>query len=286
MSRTGRESLRSEGIAVGTLEVNVRHEPRLLQPHFHDFFQVALVCGTGKVMHDFRDFPVKGQTLFFLSPGQVHRIRTVRGLDGVIISFSQSFYDHAAAPPSELLDLPFFFSVEGAPLLPVPASDEFQIGQAIEEIQDEFNTAAPLAARCIRSWLRILFARAYRLYRVGHPVVEPTAGARLVRQFHLSVERHFREEFTLTEYARELGVTANHLNDVVRKESKQSAGAIVRQRRLLDAKRLLSHSDLSVSEIGYRLGFQDPSYFSRFFRKGTGSAPAEFREAIREKYQS
>jgi AraC-like DNA-binding protein len=72
----------------------------------------------------------------------------------------------------------------------------------------------------------------------------------------------------------------------VRKESKQSAGAIVRQRRLLDAKRLLSHSDLSVSEIGYRLGFQDPSYFSRFFRKSTGSAPAEFREAIREKYQS
>ena len=286
MSRTGRESLRSEGIAVGTLEVNVRHEPRLLQPHFHDFFQVALVRGAGKVMHDFRDYPVKGETLFFLSPGQVHMTRTNRALDGVIISFSQSFYDHTAAPPSELLDLPFFFSVEAAPLLPVPARDEFQIGQAVAEIEREFNAAEHLAARCIRSWLRILFARASRLYRVGHPVVEPTAGARLVRQFHLSVERHFREDFTLTEYARELGVTANHLNDVVRRESKQSAGAIVRQRRLLDAKRLLSHSDLSVSEIGYRLGFQDPSYFSRFFRKGTGFAPAEFRESIREKYQS
>jgi AraC-like DNA-binding protein len=115
-------------------------------------------------------------------------------------------------------------------------------------------------------------------------MAEPTAGSRLVRQFHISVERHFHEELTLADYARELGVTANHLNDVVRRETKQSAGSLIRRRRLLDAKRLLSHSTLSVSEVGYGLGFQDPSYFSRFFRKSTGLAPAAFRDAIREKY--
>ena len=286
MSRTGRESLRREGISVGTLALNVLNDPRLLHPHFHDFFQVSLVQGTGTVMHDFREYRVQGETLFFLSPGQVHSIRTDRALDGVIISFSQSFYDHTAAPPSDLLDLPFFFSVEGAPLLPIPKRDDFRITQAVAEIREEFTLAAPFAAQSIRAWLRILFIRATRLHQLKHPVVEASASSRLVRQFHLSVERHFREEFTLADYGRELGVTANHLNDVVRRETKHSAGGLVRQRRLLDAKRLLSHSDLSVSEIGYQVGFQDPSYFSRFFRKGTGFAPATFRDDIREKYHS
>src|SRR4051794_19901416 len=115
MSRTGRESLRSQGIAVGSLSINVMNDPRLLQPHFHDFFQLSLVQGTGTVMHDFRDFAVAGETLFFLSPGQVHSIRSDVRLDGVIISFSQSFFDHTAAPPSDLLDLPFFFATDSAP---------------------------------------------------------------------------------------------------------------------------------------------------------------------------
>ena len=61
--------------------------------------------------------------------------------------------------------------------------------------------------------------------------------------------------------------------------------ALIRQRRLLEAKRLLSHSDLTASEIGYRLRFRDPSYFGRFFRQGAGMTPAAFREEIREKYQ-
>jgi len=269
---------------VGGLKGTASDDPRLHQPHFHDFFQVALVRGAGSVMHDFRDYGVQGETLFFLSPGQVHSVRADQRLDGVIISFSQSFFDHTTAPPSELLDLPFFFAVDAAPLLPIPAGDEFRIGPAVLEIQEEFANAAHFAATSIRAWLRILFARATRLYQVSHPVVEATAGARLVRQFYLSVERHFREEFTLGDYARALGVTANHLNDVVRLEAKQSAGSLVRQRRLLDAKRLLSHSDLSVSEIGYHIGFGDPSYFSRFFRRETGLAPASFREQIREKY--
>ncbi|HSI64469.1 MAG TPA: helix-turn-helix transcriptional regulator [Candidatus Saccharimonadia bacterium] len=71
----------------------------------------------------------------------------------------------------------------------------------------------------------------------------------------------------------------------MREEVGVTAGHIIRDRRLLDAKRQLSHSDLDVSEIAYDLGFKDPSYFSRFFRRETKCTPAEFRAEIREKYQ-
>ena len=227
-----------------------------------------LLQGRGEVMHDFRDYRVRGSTLLFLTPGQIHSIQPTGGFGGIIISFSQSFFDHKSPPPSELLDLPFFFPVDSAPILPIPHGDGFRIGQAFAEIQREFEMADALAAESLRAWLRILFARTMRLHTQQRPVVELSARARLVPR----VSPGRRRAFPGGTHARNLLARAgrehqNHLNDVIRAETKQSAGGIIRQRRLLDAKRLLSHSELSVSEIGYRLGFHDPSYFGRFFRR-------------------
>jgi len=286
MSQVGRESLRREGFVVTSLIDSVLNDPRRLRPHYHNFFQMMLLRGKGKVMHDFRDDQVSGLTLFFLSPGQVHTIRPRRDFNGITVSFTQGFFDHRAAPPSALFELPFFFTTEISPLLKIPRGDAFRIGEVFAEMQREFNAAEPNTAEVLRAWLRILFARVLRLSGKNQPLANPSRQSVLVRQFHLAVERGFRRERALADYAREFGVTANHLNDVVRAETGRSAGSIVRQRRLLDAQRLLSHSDLTVSEIGYQTGFPDPSYFGRFFRREMGQTPAEFRIRIREKYHS
>ena len=286
MSQVGRESLRREGFVVTSLSDSVLNDPRRLRPHYHDFFQMMLLRGDGAVMHDFRDDQVSGLTLFFLSPGQVHTLRPRRDFDGITISFTQGFFDHRAAPPSALFELPFFFTTEISPLLKIPRGDIFRIAEVFTEIQREFNAAEMNAAEVVRAWLRILFARVLRLLGQSRPFAQPSRQSVLARQFHLAVERGFRQERALTDYARELDVTANHLNDVVRAETGRSAGSIVRQRRLLDAQRLLSHSDLTVSEIGYQTGFPDPSYFVRFFRREMGKTPAAFRTEIREKYHS
>lgn len=286
MSRVGQESLRQEGFVVTSLTHSVVQDPGRLRPHYHDFFQMMLVRGNGKVMYDFRDARVSGLTLFFLSPGQVHTMRPHRGFDGITVSFTQDFFDHRAAPPSALFELPFFFATEISPLLRIPPADTFGIAAVFTEMQREFNAAETNAAEVLRAWLRILFARVLRLLGKNRPPATPSRQSILVRQFRIAVERGFRRDHPLASYARELGVTANHLNDVVRAEAGCSAGSLVRQRRLLDARRLLSHSDLTVSEIGYQTGFPDPSYFGRFFRRETGLTPAEFRVKIREKYHS
>jgi AraC family transcriptional regulator, transcriptional activator of pobA len=286
MSRIGQESLRREGFVITSLMASVTDDPRRLHPHYHDFFQMMLLRGNGAVMHDFRDDHVTGMTLFFLSPGQVHTIRPRRDFDGVTVSFTQEFFDHRAAPPSALFELPFFFPADASPLVKIPRGDPFKIAEAFFEMQREFAAAETNAAEVLRAWLRILFARVQRLFALQCPPAKPSRQSLLVRQFHLAVEQHFRNEYTLADYARDLGVTANHLNDVVRDETGQSAGGLVRRRRLLDAQRLLSHSDLTVSEIGYQTGFPDPSYFGRFFRRETGRTPAAFRAEIREKYHS
>src|ERR1700760_5047015 len=74
MSRMGQETLRGEGIVVTSMMNSVLNDPRRLLPHYHDFFQMMWLGGHGTVMHDFRDYRVQGQTLLFVSPGQVHTI--------------------------------------------------------------------------------------------------------------------------------------------------------------------------------------------------------------------
>ena len=169
--------------------------------------------------------------------------------------------------------------------LTVPPGDPFRISETFAELQEEFDAGLPGAADILRATLHVLLVRVNRLYAQAHPQRDVSRAAQLVRQFHLAVEQRFREEGSLAEYARALGVTPNYLNDTVREQTGRAAGETIRRRRLLDAKRLLSHADLSVSEIGYHLGFHDPSYFSRFFRRYAGTTPAEFRLEIREKYQ-
>jgi len=273
------------GIHVANLEQFLQQHRNRLQPHYHHFFQVSLMAGRGSFMHDFVDFRITSPTLAFTSPGQVHTVKPGRGFRGIFVSFTQEFFDSTMPPPSKLLDYPFFFSNEPPPLLRLEGTVFPQYEALFRELQAEFDANLHGAYDVMRAFLQIIFTRASHLFREVYRLDDPSRPAQLVREFRFAVETRFLEFTSLADYAALLKVTPNHLNDTVREQTGQPAGEIIRQRRLLDAKRLLLHSDMSVSEIGYHLGFEDPSYFSRFFRRYEGQAPAEFRAAIREKYQ-
>jgi AraC family transcriptional regulator, transcriptional activator of pobA len=285
MTEVASENLRQQGIVVIPFMDSVAQNPERLRPHLHEFFQIFILKGNAVVMHDFVEFKAHGTTMVFMSPGQIHTARPSPGLRGTTVSFTQEFFDGGAPPPSRLLDYDFFFPAEIRPWLSLSQNDEKGIMPLFRDLQMEFDRGLSGAIDVLRATLHILLVRVSRLFAKKRPPRAVSRPAQLARQFHLSVEQHFREERDLADYARELGVTTNHLHDVVRGVTGQSAGKILRERRLLDAKRLLSHTDLSVSEIGYQLGFRDPSYFSRFFRQSEELTPAEFRSRIREKYQ-
>lgn len=285
MSQAASEELRQQGIVAIQFVDSVVRDPQRLQPHYHEFFQVFLLRGRAWVMHDFVEFIADGLTLVFLTPGQIHTARPAPDLVGTTISFTQAFFDHDAPPPSKLFDFPFFFPTDGRPWLTIPPEDPWRIAETFDEFQAEFDRAENGAAEALRSLLHLVLIRANRLHEQFYPRREATRAAHLLRQFHLAVEQNFRTLHAVSDYARMLGVSANHLHDVVHDELGRTAGEVIRERRLLDAKRLLLHSRLSVSEVGYEVGFEDPSYFARFFRRYAGLSPVEFRESIREKYQ-
>lgn len=278
-------TLTAQGVSLVSVEDSLSRRSNRMHPHAHPFFQVFLLeSGTGAFIHDFEDYAIDGPTLIFTSPGQVHASAPQSDLKGLLVSFTQEFFD-GGSPSGSLLDFPFFYASDPPPLMELDPGEAAGFSRLFHEMQEEFEADLPDGGEILRACLRILFTRAARLHARRHPSAPGAAPDRLLRRFRLLVEQRFRESGTLAGYAALLGVTANHLGDVVQERTGQPAGDLIRRRRLLEAKRLLLHSELSISEIAYTLNFQDPAYFSRFFRRYAGSSPGEFREEIREKYQ-
>ena len=99
------------------------------------------------------------------------------------------------------------------------------------------------------------------------------------------MEEHFIQYHKVNEYAELLNVTPNHLSETIKKITGKTAGEVIHQRLILEAKRRLLHSSISAKELAYALNFNDPSYFSRFFKANTDLSPEGFRNEIRKKYQ-
>jgi AraC family transcriptional regulator, transcriptional activator of pobA len=107
--------------------------------------------------------------------------------------------------------------------------------------------------------------------------LEPTGAT--VEALRKLVEEHFHKERQLAFYADKLAMTVDRLNDHVKRATGVTAGHLIRQRVLTEAKRQLVFTSQPIHEIAYDLAFSDPSHFARFFRKQTGTTPHEFRAA-------
>jgi AraC-like DNA-binding protein len=102
----------------------------------------------------------------------------------------------------------------------------------------------------------------------------------ILKRFEDLIEKHFSEWHQPQVYANELSITANYLNAKCKSSSGKTAGQWIRARLILEAKRLLVNSELSISEISYQLNFEDNSYFTKFFKSGTGISPSDFRQNL------
>ena len=107
----------------------------------------------------------------------------------------------------------------------------------------------------------------------------------LVNKFRNLVEQNFKEIHLVKEYADLVNESPAHLNKIVKSITGENASKFIIKRIVLEAKRLLIYTDLSNKEISFKMNYDDPSYFSRLFRKKVGTSPSEFRIQMKQKYQ-
>lgn len=176
-----------------------------------------------------------------------------------------------------------FKSLQMAPIAIDFSRDREQFARieaTLTHMEKEFQWPQPGRAAMLEWLFRVLLLVIRRQVDMQEVQAE-TRGGRLdtFTRFRQLVEDHYQEHWSIADYARRLSVTQQTLNRVCRQFAGKAALDIVQERLVLAARRHLIYTDASVEAIAYGLGFQDPAYFSRFFKRLAGVAPGQFRQA-------
>lgn len=253
-------------------------------PDRHTFYALFWVTeGEGFHHIDYTGYVIRPQTLYLMRPGQSHFFEVEERPLGISIFFLEEFlYLNNQFQPTEL-----FYLIDRCPALYLPSPQATILQRIVDQLLTEFEEQ-PLsyldALQHLTQLLLIYVRRFY--YQPNSALSEPTAATHLSSQFQRLVDQNFLTTHHLQSYADLLGVTSGYLSEQVKAVTGASAGQVIRQRITNEAKRLLAHTQLTVTEICRHLGFKDSSYFARFFRRETGEPPLAFRRTYREKYRN
>ncbi|MEX6689875.1 helix-turn-helix transcriptional regulator [Danxiaibacter flavus] len=248
-------------------------ERHIDKPHKHDFF-IIMLFEKARGIHtiDFRDYAIENRQIHVLFPGQVHRWDIEPETIGYQLMIDRVFFERFAPY------LRFSFTnYMNHPVIPSTNSSFKLLKYEFDAIKDELNTGnalkdiisarAAVIAAIVSKEAERLFAD-FKVYQ---------SNPRLAK-FNTLIEQYFKEEKLVAFYASKLNVSANYLNILCKKNLNIPATQLIQQRVLLEAKRLLQSTDLSIKEIAFELGFVDHAYFSNFFKNQTGATPTAFRD--------
>jgi AraC family transcriptional activator of pobA len=250
----------------------------LFLPHRHDFFQIVLFThGGGQHAIDFTHYLVEPRQVYYTSPGQVHTWAFEAGTEGYIVNFHESFFSAAFHNPHFVREFPLFNTVSSLPINVLNTGCFAEVESLFRQMLTEFKATSDFKTEMLRSQLTAVLVylsrEAPNTYKSGaskHNVV-------IMRQFEKLIELHFHEKRLPKAYAEMLFISPNHLNALTNLMTGKSAGDLIRDRVLLEAKRLLVNSDLLISQIADHLNFEDNAYFTRFFKKYTARTPEAFK---------
>jgi AraC family transcriptional activator of pobA len=266
---------------LSTFEEHLSRHTFIQKPHKHDFYIVLLISnGSGTHTIDFVTYEVKPGAVFFLRPGQVHAWQLSGNCSGYILFFSTDFY-LLGFPQKKLLHYPFFNPLL-QPVIYLAEEAANSIFSLFHELAEEHQNRKWRHTDVLRNLTDNLLIFCTRYYQQQHQAVLPTTGHyHILQQLEELIELHFREHKPVSFYAEKLHLTLRQLNDNCRQSLGKTTSELIQERVILEARRLLLHSGLTITQIGAELGYFDNSYFSRFYRKNTGESPEQFRTAQR-----
>jgi AraC-like DNA-binding protein len=255
-------------------------------PHRHNYYEILFFNASGGTHEiDFTSFPIRKNSLHFISPEQVHLLRRDKKVSGYVLSFSKDFCYEETTGVEFIDSFPFFNNPYAAPIVRLREIEKKYISEIIEKINSEYFSPGEDMANVLSAYLTILLITAKRFYKPENSsgkIIPPRT--ELTRRFKKEVEKNFLKIKSVSGYSKLLHITSGHLNDTVHHDTGRTASEIIHERIILEAKRLLYRSEKSVKEIAYALDYDDPSYFVKFFKTHTKDTPENFRRQIREKY--
>ncbi len=271
----------ADDILISRFAPYLDHHKNLSTAHRHSFYHLVLFTeGAGTHAIDFVEFNVKPYQVYFMIPGQVHSWNFEGLTDGYIINFSPTFFQPFLLNPAYAESFSFFRGDAKTSVIDLPVSLHQKVKELFEGIIRESTNNDSSAADMIRVLMMQFFIMVSRISEGSIPKGPTSYNQTLVRNFQKLIGENYSRLKLPKDYAEMLYITPNHLNAVCKDILGTSAGDVIRNRLLLEAKRLLTNPQLNINEIAFTLNFSDNSYFTKFFKKAEGKTPEEFRKQI------
>ena len=247
-------------------------------PHSLDYYEMIwLTKGSGTLHVDLQDYRIESNNIFYLKPGQAHQFQTQVGMEGFVFSFSDSFFKTDEYDPWVCLaSLCQLFGER--PIIRIAHEMEEDMNEIALKMVKEFENQYSYKMEVLKRYFKIFLIY---LTRVLDENFQPTKHSReteLVNKFMELVNKNFIEKKMVAEYASQLLVTANYLNRTIKNITGFSAGYYIRQRVVLEAKRMGRYTAAGMKEIAYQLGFIDSAHFSKYFKTFAGENFSEFKK--------
>ncbi len=237
--------------------------------------------GSGVVAIDSQSFEIKKNTVFFVDYNQVFRFSEMKDFKGEVLLFTKSFYNLIYTGNRKIKNDTAFSGLSS--LQNFSTKDFISFKSGVQEIKKEFVNPVLLSPEII---CLLLKTSILKLIRKGdHPnylEFKTNRKNSYLESFKNLVEKNFKELKRTSDYAKELTITANYLNALVKEKLDISAENLIQNRVILEAERLLLNTHLSVTEISFELGFSDKSHFGKYFKRVMEESPNQFRKKFQQ----
>ncbi|MFA7587791.1 MAG: helix-turn-helix domain-containing protein [Novosphingobium sp.] len=262
-------------VHVESLDDRSRPSEWTIQPHLHrDLHHLILICeGGGAMRADDVICRFTSPALLLVPSGMVHGFQWFAESRGWVISFADSYYATLVERDPDLAPL---FRTAAAIVL--DNDDCLAIERHVSQLMLELGWIGPAQHSAVEAEILAIMVRSVRRAKLAR--IEGDAQGRhaaIVAHLRARIDQRFRLRETVDVHARALGVSATALRLACARVGGVSPAAMLDQRAMLEARRLLLYTKLTINQVGYAIGIEDPAYFSRFFTRHAGQTPRSYR---------
>lgn len=245
-----------------------------------EFYRIA-ICRRGFVNVDcgLESFIHQRNTIHFNFPSQLFSLYNKSDdMFAYYILFTEKFIEDIL-PLKNIQEQFPFLDYEGVPFFQLTESEATEVEDLFFKIDNEIKRNEKSVRQTIQLYINLILIAANRSYQRQKlsKKVEPKKDGTVVTRYKKLVSQHFITKRNVSDYASIIAVTPNHLNKLIKEQTGKTASSFIDEMLLMEAKALLRHTELSISEIAYQLEFTDPSHFNKFFKKGTETTPLHYR---------